>query len=107
MLALALARKPAPPELAAPCRSVSALEAPSTSDGLMPPLLALPTSAVRAAVNFWAGATKILHSVGLPCAAVSAAFSRLITQAPAAAALTRARIRPLAPFLSLPSLAGV
>ena len=75
MLALALSVKPAPPEVAAPCRSVSALEAPSTSDGSMPPLLALPTSPVRAAVNFAAGATKTLHSVGLPCAAVSAALA--------------------------------
>ena len=36
MLALGLSVKPAPLEVAALCRSVSALEAPSTSDGSMP-----------------------------------------------------------------------
>src|ERR1700683_4239865 len=107
MLALALSEKPAPPHVGPLCTPFRPLEAPSTSDGPMPPLLALPTSPVRAAVNFWAGATKILHRVGLACAAVSAAFSRLTTKAPAAAALIRASTRPLAPFLSLPSLAGV
>ena len=72
----------------------------------MLPLLALPIRPETAAENFAIGAASSLHSVGLAWAAFLAAFSRLTVNAPAAAALTRARTLPFAPFLNFPALAG-
>ena len=102
-----LSVKAAPPWLAALCRSSRKPLPLVTSDGSMLPLLALLTRPETAAENFAIGAARSLHRVGLASAAFLAASSRLTVNAPAAAALTRARTRPLSPYLNFPALAGV